>query len=147
MNKGDEVLQSSSYINTKDIYLCVKFLMEDTKSSQEIINKIEKIFDKDYDILLTTIHKAKGLEWDRVFVIEPSILKTRKVKKEWQRIEMVNLQYVMYSRALEELHIIPENNFTIYKKDTNSEIECDELDNYFMEKYYLKEAELEVEYE
>lgn len=52
-----------------------------------------------------TIHKAKGLEADRVFLIRPDLLPHRLAERSWQRTQEENLLYVALTRAKEDLFI------------------------------------------
>ncbi len=52
-----------------------------------------------------SIHKAKGLEADRVFLIRPDLLPHRLAKLPWQRVQEENLLYVAITRAKTELYV------------------------------------------
>lgn len=52
---------------------------------------------------LSTIHKAKGREWDRVYLIHPELLPSRYAKLPWQLEQEANLEYVAITRAKKEL--------------------------------------------
>ena len=60
-------------------------------------------------VLLSSIHKAKGLEWKRVFHIgEKQFLPSKFAKKEWQQTQEQNLLYVAATRAKTELYNITD---------------------------------------
>lgn len=69
-------------------------------------------------VVLSTVHKAKGLEFERVFVLENDKLPTheksqgRKGSKTMKQEEAQeeNLKYVAYTRAKNNLHLINSNN-------------------------------------
>jgi len=87
-----------------------------TKVSQ-VISRIEKIFSDDSDgICLSTVHKAKGLEADRVFIVEPAMMPAPFAKKDWEMVQEDNIAYVAYTRARQELVFVPESEFTTYEK-------------------------------
>lgn len=54
-------------------------------------------------VILSTVHKAKGLEADRVFIIRPDILPNRKSPHAWEIESETNLFYVAITRAKKEL--------------------------------------------
>lgn len=58
------------------------------------------------EIVLTTIHRAKGLEADRVWIIRPDLMPHPKATQAWQLVEEKNLQYVAATRAKSELYIV-----------------------------------------
>lgn len=53
--------------------------------------------------LLSSVHRAKGLEAKRVFILRPDLMPHPKAKSEWERGQEANLQYVAETRAIEEL--------------------------------------------
>ena len=66
-----------------------------------VIEKIDNIFSKDTKtgICLTTIHKSKGLESERVFILHPELVPSKYAKLSWQLEQEKNLEYVAYTRA------------------------------------------------
>jgi len=71
-----------------------------------IIDVIEEIFtesDADDFVLLSSIHKAKGLEADRVWFLYPELCPHPKAKELWQCQQEQNLRYVGITRAANEL--------------------------------------------
>ena len=59
--------------------------------------------DEHSDIYLSTIHKAKGLENDRVFFLRPDLIPSRFAVNQWQKDQEENLRYVAITRAKKEL--------------------------------------------
>lgn len=75
-------------------------------------NEIEELFNQEGDLLtLATIHKAKGLEAQRVFVLNPDSMPSSMARKDWQLQQEYNLMYVAYTRAQESLIFINQDNF------------------------------------
>lgn len=82
----------------------------DTKDSPfQLIALIEKMF-KDSDglakqtLTLSTVHKAKGREWDRVFILGRStLMPSPYARQEWALEQERNLMYVACTRAKNEL--------------------------------------------
>jgi len=54
-------------------------------------------------ILLSSIHRAKGLEAGRVFVLRPDLLPHPMAKTDWARGQERHLEYVAITRAIDEL--------------------------------------------
>lgn len=53
--------------------------------------------------MMSSIHRAKGMEAKRVFIIRPDLMPHKKAKTEWERGQEANLQYVAETRAIETL--------------------------------------------
>ena len=84
---------------------------------QQVIDRITQIFaDEKTGICLSSVHKAKGLEADRVFIVEPQTLPAPWVKKDWEREQEDNIHYVAITRARKELVYVPQSEFTTYKQ-------------------------------
>ena len=72
------------------------------EKSDDAINRICSIFkdDQKSGICLSTIHKAKGLEADRVFIIREDKLYLKCcMDVPWMAEQEQNLVYVAYTRA------------------------------------------------
>jgi DNA helicase II / ATP-dependent DNA helicase PcrA len=82
--------------------------MKQFKNISELTSYIEQIFsDKDSAVNLCTIHRAKGLEADRVWIIDPSSMpQIWKGQQDWQRNQENNLLYVALTRAKKQLYIV-----------------------------------------
>lgn len=79
-------------------------------SIQMLISAIEGLFGdtpdggKSRDLTLSTIHKAKGREWDRVILWgRNAFMPSKYAKQEWQLLQEDNLIYVAVTRAKKEL--------------------------------------------
>jgi DNA helicase-2/ATP-dependent DNA helicase PcrA len=81
-----------------------------TKSTDEIISTIERIFSEESGtgILLSTMHKSKGLEADNVFILEANLIPAVYAVQEWQRVQEENLEYVARTRAKKQLVYIDD---------------------------------------
>lgn len=78
-------------------------------SVDALIASIESLFSDQSEgrLTLSTVHKAKGLEWERVFILDAHFLMpSRYAKKPWQREQEINLQYVAATRGKRELFYI-----------------------------------------
>ncbi len=67
---------------------------------------IDTLFDDDIKgmLVLSTIHKSKGREWERVFWLDrANTCPSKWAKKDWEAAQEVNLMYVAATRAKQEL--------------------------------------------
>jgi DNA helicase-2/ATP-dependent DNA helicase PcrA len=83
----------------------IECFAETCKTPLEICQKIDQIFsDQDRPgIMLSTIHKAKGLQAHNIFVLRHDLLPHPMCKKPWQRQQEMNLKYVAITRAERKL--------------------------------------------
>ena len=111
--KADGVLnpnEHSGYSALEDKVMTLLFLAKLADSIEGLKNSIRTIFtDEIQGIVLSTVHKIKGLESNRVFIIRPDLLPMKNVKS-WQYIQEMNLCYVAITRA--KLELIYDRNWT-----------------------------------
>jgi DNA helicase-2/ATP-dependent DNA helicase PcrA len=87
---------------------CLRVLCEGTRSLDDVKDNIDKLFKdgNDYDrVILSSTHKAKGLERDRVFMLRDTYRNGRKPDKGGGQ-EEDNLAYVAITRAKKELYLV-----------------------------------------
>lgn len=77
-------------------------------STNDFCDEIESLFsDGRASVMLSTVHRAKGLEEKRVFILKPERLPLTWARMaDWQFEQERNLQYVAYTRAMDELIIV-----------------------------------------
>lgn len=86
-------------------------LVKDGKNDvQDLVDWIRSLFGDTQPgeipnvVTLSTIHKSKGREWDRVFLLYRSTtLPSKWARKPWQMDQETNLEYVAITRAKREL--------------------------------------------
>jgi DNA helicase-2/ATP-dependent DNA helicase PcrA len=118
---AETAINSPQIQNKLDMIRALEILAENINTSEEIINKIDEIFpkkDKKDGISLSTIHKAKGLEANNVFIACESLMPSKAAKKDWEIRQEYNLMYVAYTRAKNILGFIDEKDFE--KFDTSN---------------------------
>ena len=112
-----------AYLNFKDKIECIECIAQRTKSNNvsDVVNEIKTIF-KDIEnnkaVCLSTVHKAKGLEADNVWIILPDKLPlNRKNQKAWEKEQEFNLKYVAYTRAKKVLNLVNLSKEELMKID------------------------------
>lgn len=109
--KGDEskVVALSDQIETIKIFVgeC-----PDNRVST-LVSIINNFFSETTDnrITLCTVHKSKGLEWHKVFLLDPDKFQPSWVRMEWQQVQERNIEYVAITRAKDELVYIESNSW------------------------------------
>lgn len=94
-----------------DMIRALEVLGADLTTTEELTKKIGDIFpknDKGEGIMLSTVHKAKGLEADNVFIACASLMPSKSALDEWQVQQERNLMYVAYTRAKKVLGFLNE---------------------------------------
>lgn len=106
---------STSYIQNKlDMIKALEILAEGIKTTDEMIERIDSIFPKKKQksgIILSTIHKAKGLEANNVYIICRSLMPSPCAQQQWELDQEKNLMYVAYTRAKNTLGFVDESGF------------------------------------
>lgn len=87
---------------------CLLVFCEEAKTVDDVKIRIETIFTNDKEatgIRLSSVHKAKGLEADRVFLLRPkgAEMPHPMAKLPWEVEQEYNLLYVAITRAIKEL--------------------------------------------
>jgi superfamily I DNA/RNA helicase len=93
---------------------CIDALSQGMTTVQEVLDRITLIFadveagaDKSKFVLLSSVHRAKGLEADTVHIISPELMPHPMATTDDEIEQEMNLKYVAYTRAIQELHIHP----------------------------------------
>ena len=103
--------ENNQYTYYADKVQAIEVLSEGLSQTRQLIARIESIFSEGNKagICLSTIHKAKGLESDRVFIACPDKLyNPRAMRVEWMAVQETNLVYVAYTRAKHHLGFIQD---------------------------------------
>jgi superfamily I DNA/RNA helicase len=93
----------------EDKAITIRVIADECKSVQSVIEKIENLFSDDNGtgVILSTVHRAKGLEAKNVYIINPEMLPLlRKNQAAWELQQEKNIQYVAYTRSLETLTFV-----------------------------------------
>ena len=100
----------SSFIMEKyDEINVLLILAEKYKTKKELIKHINEIFKEDSQgVCLSTIHKAKGLEAENVYILCNSSMPSKLAVHDWEKLQEENLMYVAYTRPKNVLGFISE---------------------------------------
>lgn len=106
--KKQEAKAEAMQDKTDSVLVLIETLAETDRTIPALIRVIEELFsDTARGTTLATIHKAKGLEADRVYWMTPA-RKMREPSQEWQAQQERNLCYVAATRAKSHLVLIQE---------------------------------------
>ena len=115
LSKEDELNERETMTDPKVVSLLDTIKTMENLPATVVTRKDLEKFSKDIfseegreGIQLSTIHRAKGLEADNVFIICPSLIPSRLARLEWQQNEEKHLQYVMCTRPKHSLNFVSE---------------------------------------
>lgn len=92
------------------IFFLIDTLPETGRTVPALLAVIDELFSNIANaVKLSTIHKAKGLEAERVYWLNSSKCPAQWARQEWQQQQERNLCYVATTRAKKELVLIEEN--------------------------------------
>ena len=118
-----DAVESAMIANRLDMIRALEILSDGINTSDELIERINNIFSdrKKGGISLSTIHKAKGLEADNVYIVCKHLMPSNRAKKDWEIRQEYNLMYVAYTRAKNILGFVDESDFESFiKKSTET---------------------------
>lgn len=105
--KKNEAKAAAIQDKSDTILVLIEGLFENDRTVAALLRVIEDLFsNKANAVVLATIHKAKGLEAQRVFWLNSSQCPAKWAKKDWQVQQEHNLCYVATTRAMSELFLI-----------------------------------------
>jgi superfamily I DNA/RNA helicase len=119
-----DAVESASISNRLDMIKALEILSDDINTADELIEKISNIFSdrKKGGISLSTIHKAKGLEADNVYIACRHLMPSSRAKKDWEIRQEYNLMYVAYTRPKNILGFIDDKEFESFTKKTSETV-------------------------
>lgn len=144
----DNALLTEKFMKQYDSIKTIETLGNGTDELEYLTSRIKNVFtDKvGNGICLTTVHKAKGLEADNIFILCPSLMPSPLARKDWEIEAEHNIQYVAWSRAKKTLNFISEKTFPIQRCYTDTQsirnevLEINEKVKALYKKDYLGDA-------
>lgn len=95
-----------------DRVMTIQAVMEECASPHEVPGRIERIFsDKQEGVLFSSVHRAKGLESERVWILRPEQLgRVGSNLRDWETEQEENVRYVALTRSKRDLYFVREPN-------------------------------------
>jgi len=87
--------------NLEERVACVRLFCSNATTVKDILTKIDPLFESAPTdrLTLSTIHKAKGLEWPTVFLLDRHLIPSKWCEAPWELVQERNLMYVAVTRA------------------------------------------------
>lgn len=103
--ESDKKKKSRNKGKVEDTAACLRIFAEQGRNLGEAIAYAEHIMNAKGPIQMLTGHKAKGLEWNDVFILDKHLVKVERDEQER------NLLYVMQTRAKQNLYYVESEGF------------------------------------
>lgn len=116
--KKSEAMEDNQVIIFGEKIQAIEALSDGIDDPMIVVRKIRDIFsdDKKSGICLSNVHKSKGLESERVFIIHSELFPSKYATAPWEIEQERNLEYVAYTRAKTTLGFITDfDAFTSHK--------------------------------
>ncbi len=109
-----DAVETDSFLKYYDSVRAIEILSAGLFNTEQLKDRINTIFKdtSNDDICLSTVHKAKGLEANNVFILCPSLIPSRRATLDWEIESERNLEYVAITRAKKNLYYIDEKKFS-----------------------------------
>lgn len=97
-----------SYVNLQEKIEVITFVGEQFERASQIIDFFEKLFQDNQKkgVMLSTVHKSKGLESSNVFLLDRQLIPSKFAKTPDQIKQELNLMYVAITRSQSKLIFI-----------------------------------------
>jgi len=100
--------KASTMLDQAHIFKVIAENLEaDHNIQARVISQLSSMFsDEIAPVTLSSIHKAKGNEWNRVWLLDPHLIPSKWAVKSGNTEQEYNLLYVAYTRAKHELYAV-----------------------------------------
>lgn len=82
------------------------FDQTDEADSERDLKEYREKMEREKPVVLTTAHKSKGLEFNRVYILNSDQFPHPRAKHPEEKAQEANAKYVAYTRAMHQLHIL-----------------------------------------
>lgn len=112
------VFDSSQIRDKFDKIKALEVLSHGLSTTSELVSKLDEIITNDNKkvdsdtIRLSTIHKAKGLEEDNVYIAKNDLMPSVYAVKDWEKRQEQCLMYVAYTRPKKKLSFLVDSEFS-----------------------------------
>jgi hypothetical protein len=123
--------KESQAIAIEDKVACIKVIIKRvqeinpkcTTPIDSVCEEIDNIFGDDLKgcVILSTIHKSKGREWNNVFWLQSA--ENKWARMDWEKVQEINLKYVACTRAKQNLFLVHDT------EETPSTVEIEVYEN------------------
>jgi len=85
----------------------IEALSDGCRTVAELEQRITDVFSDDKEgVVFSTVHKFKGGESERVYILEPGLMPHPRASQSWELVQEMNLKYVSVTRSKRELYFV-----------------------------------------
>lgn len=112
LRKNGNDLEDMAIQRTRDRHGCVMIIHDNcpnATSADSLEKAIDDLFDeRNATVLLSTVHKSKGTEANRIFLLQPELMPfwAAQFGPDWQMAQEMNIKYVALTRAKKAMYDI-----------------------------------------
>jgi DNA helicase-2/ATP-dependent DNA helicase PcrA len=111
------------YVNLADKVEVIELIAQRSRTMEEVRHTITNLFaEVEGGAKLMTIHRSKGLEATRVFLLRPDLMPSKFAVADWELVQEKNLRFVAYTRAKDSLIILPMVEPAEYSEEMQAEM-------------------------
>lgn len=104
--EAEKLETSKAKASTQDKADCLRVFARFGRTLSEAVAYAEHLFKSQGTIQLLSGHKAKGLEWDTVYHLDPFRIPSKWAETEEDKEQELNIKYVIETRAKRELNLV-----------------------------------------
>ena len=120
--RGEENKAEAANDRIECINTVINNLDERARTIPALIARLEALFSDNGGVLtLSTQHKSKGREWQRVAILRPDLNPSKWARQDWQALQEENLMYVAWTRSTDELIFLTDDELGDDKKKAAKE--------------------------
>lgn len=92
-----------------DKYETIMAIAQQCRTVMELIEKLRMLFsNKVQGVVFSSVHRAKGLEADSIYILHRELLPHPKATQEWEIEQEKNCEYVAYTRSKNKLIFVKD---------------------------------------
>ena len=91
----------------QDKYETILALSDGCEGVDDVLHRIDKVFSDEADgVVFSSVHRAKGLEAERTYIIEPKLMPHPYASRDWELVQEYNIKYVALTRSKREMTFV-----------------------------------------
>jgi DNA helicase-2/ATP-dependent DNA helicase PcrA len=116
------------YVNLADKVEIVELIAGRCNTMEEVRHMVTNLFAEiEGGAKLMTIHRSKGLEAERVFLLRPDLMPSKFAVSDWELVQERNLRFVAYTRAKDSLLILRDVQPESFELEEDGQLAAGEI--------------------